>query len=208
MAAKGFRATSLLPCDSNIFRPHDFPLASENTEAAPVNHSALAKTSDQPSFSSVNFSPFTSAGAFRASDIRPVTSLNLQPNPRGGSLKKITDLSYRNFVEATQQNNIKRATKSKTNRLSNALLGPSKRRKKVVCRDATPSDTRSDSDTDQTVPFADDSIQEEEREAYCVFCTGRFFEDHSVEEWIQCAKYDIFQKGAHTLCWYGRRVCL
>jgi len=90
--------------------------------------------------------------------------------------------SYRNFVGATQQNKIKQATKSRTNQLSNALLGPSKRRKKVVCRDATPSDTRSDSDTDITVPFADDSTKEDERDAYCVFCTGRFFEDHSVEE--------------------------
>jgi hypothetical protein len=60
----------------NIFRPHDIPLASGNIDAAPVNHLALVKTGDQLSFSSSNFSPFTSADAFQSSDISPVPSLN------------------------------------------------------------------------------------------------------------------------------------
>jgi hypothetical protein len=63
-------------CEMNIFRTQDFPLASENIEAAPVNHPDLVKTSDQPLFISSNFSPFTSAEAHRASDISPVPSLN------------------------------------------------------------------------------------------------------------------------------------
>jgi len=96
--AKGFRATDLFPCDKNIFRPHEFPLASEDTDPARVNHSALVKTSGLPSFSSANFSPFASAEALRASDISAVPSLNLQPNSRGGRVKKITSSSYRNFV--------------------------------------------------------------------------------------------------------------
>jgi hypothetical protein len=67
------------------------------------------------------------------------------------------------FVEAAQKKKIKQATKSKTNRLAmNALLGPSKRWKRRFCRDPTPSVTPSDSDTDLTVPFADDSMEEEE----------------------------------------------
>jgi len=49
--------------------------------------------------------------------------------------------------------------------------------------------TLSDSDTDLTVPFADDSTEEEGQDADCVFCTGSFSEDHNVEEWIRCAKY-------------------
>jgi len=61
----------------------------------------LVKTSDQPSFSSANFSPFTSAEALRSSDISPVPSLNLKPNPRGGTAKKITSSPYKKFVEAT-----------------------------------------------------------------------------------------------------------
>jgi hypothetical protein len=65
---------------------------------------------------------------------------------------------YKKVVEGTQKKKIKQATKSKTSRLaSNALLGPSKRGKRRVCRDPTPSDTPSDSDTDLAVPFADDS---------------------------------------------------
>jgi hypothetical protein len=95
---------------------------------------------------------------------------------------------YKKFVEATQKQKIKQATKSKTSRLaSNALLGPSRRRKRRVCWDPTPSDTPSDSDTDLAVPFADVSTEEDEgQDAYCVFCSGRFSEDHNREDWIQC----------------------
>jgi hypothetical protein len=52
----------------------------------------------------------------------------------------------------------------------------------VVCRDPTSSVTPSDSDTDLTVPFADDSKEEEEQDADCVFCTGRFPEDYNGED--------------------------
>jgi len=93
--ANGFLAAGLFPCDKNTFRPYDFPLSSEDKDAAPVNHPALVKTSDQPSFSSVNYPPFTSAEALRSSDISPVPSLNLKPNPRGGTAKKITSSPYK-----------------------------------------------------------------------------------------------------------------
>jgi hypothetical protein len=97
-AANGFRATGHFPCDKNIFRPYEFPLSSEDKDAAPVNHSALVKTSDQPSFSSANFSPFTSAEVLLLSDISPVPSLNLKPNPHGGRAKKITSSPYKNLL--------------------------------------------------------------------------------------------------------------
>jgi hypothetical protein len=42
------------------------------------------------------------------------------------------------------------------------VFGPSKRQKKRVCRDPTPSDTPSDSDIDPAVPFADDPMEEDE----------------------------------------------
>ena len=67
-----------------------------------------------------------------------------------------------------------------------------------VCRDPTPSDTPPDSESDViTVPFADDWTEEEKQEAGCVFCTGRFSEDHNGEERIRCAKRF---RWAHTLC--------
>jgi len=120
----------------------------------------LVKISDQSPFSSANFSPFTSAEALRSSDISPVESLNLEPNPRGETAKKITSSPCKKFVEATQKKKIKQAIKSKTSWLaSNVLLGPSKRRKRRVCRDPSSSDTPSDSDTDLAVPFADDSTE-------------------------------------------------
>jgi len=98
ITANGFRATDLFPCDKIIVRPYDFPLSSDDNDASPVNHPALVKTNDQPSFSSADFSPFTSAEALRSSDIGPVQSLNLRPNPRGGTAKKITSSPYKNLL--------------------------------------------------------------------------------------------------------------
>jgi hypothetical protein len=106
--------------------------------------------------------------------------------------------NYRNFIEVPQKKKIKQATKSKTNRLaSNALIGLSKGQKRRVCRNPTPSDILSDSNTDRIIPFSVDSTEEEEKDADCVSCTGCFSEDHNVEEWIRCAKYF---RWAHTLC--------
>jgi len=90
-----------------VTRPHDFPLASEDTGAAPVHHPALVNNSDQPSFSSVYFSPLTSAEALRASDISPVPNLNLKPNTRVGTAKKISNSPYRKFDGAIQKKKIK-----------------------------------------------------------------------------------------------------
>jgi len=167
------------------------------------------KTSDRPSFSSANFSPFNSAEALRASDVSPVLILNIQLNTCGGTVEKITSLPYKTFVGATQKKKTKQATKSKTSKLAlNSLVGPSKRRKRRVCRDPAPSDTPSDSDTDLSVPFADDSREEEEQDDDCVYCTGLFSEDLCGEEWIRCAKYFRCAHMAHALSWYGRRFCL
>jgi hypothetical protein len=79
-----------------------------------VNHPASVNTSDQPSSSSANFSPFTSAVPLRPSGISSVPSLNLKLNPRGGTAKKIKSSPYKKFVEANQKKEIKQATKSKT----------------------------------------------------------------------------------------------
>jgi hypothetical protein len=57
IVVNGFMGTGLFPCDKNMFRPYDFPLSSEDTHAAPVNHPASINTSDQPSSSSANFLP-------------------------------------------------------------------------------------------------------------------------------------------------------
>jgi len=98
--------TGFFSCDNSIFRLHDFPLASEEKDDVP----ALAKTNDQTLFSPVIFLPSTSAEALRASDTSPVPSLNLQPNTRFGTAKKIKRSLYRKFVESTY---IYRKTKSK-----------------------------------------------------------------------------------------------
>jgi hypothetical protein len=89
-------------------------LSSEDTHAAPVNHPASINTSDQPSSSSANFLPFTSAVPVQSSYISSVQSLNLKPNPCGGTAKKIMSSPYKIFVEATQKKKIKLATKSTT----------------------------------------------------------------------------------------------
>ena len=92
--------------------------------------------------------------------------------------------AHKKFVEATQKKMINQTTKSKTSlHASNALLGPSKRRKRRVCRDPTPSDLPSESDTDLAVSFTDDSMEGDgEQDADFVFCSGHFSEDHNGED--------------------------
>jgi hypothetical protein len=133
IASSRFRAIGLCPCDKNIFRPYDLSLSSEDTHAVPVNQPASVNSSHQPPPSSANFSPLSSAVHFRSLDISSVPVLNLKPNPRGGTAKKITSSPYNKFVEATQKKKTKHVIKPKANRLgSNALLGPFKRRKRMV----------------------------------------------------------------------------
>jgi hypothetical protein len=136
-----------------------------------VNHPPSVTTSDQPPPTSVNFSPFTPAVPLRTSDISSVPSPNLQPNPRGGTAKKIMISPYKKICWGNSEKKIQQATKSKTKYLvSNALLGPSKRRKRRSCRDLTPSDTPSDSDTD--LMFLSLTIRRKKRYITLIVCNA------------------------------------
>ena len=166
-----------------------------------MNHPALVKTSDQTLISSVSFR--RSLLQRLSSDISPVPSLNLQPIPRGGTVKKISSSRYRKFVGATQEKKIKQTTKSKTNRLgSNALLSPSKRRKRRVCRDPTPSDTPSDSDTGLVV-----LLMKIRRIRSWLSVLYWSFLWRPQRRWTD-TMCEIFQIGVHTLCRYGGRFNL
>ena len=173
---------------------------------APVNHPALVKTNDQPSFSSANSSPFTFAEVLR-SDISLVLSLNLKPNPRGGTAKKIKNSPYKKIVEAAQKRKIKQTTKSKTNRLvSNVFLGPSKK-------------------TEEEGLLWSISVWQSTRIGQWTGCSSRWRCDWRgwrtrcrlfVRYWSflwrqQWRRLDttcqMFQMGAHCLGWYGGRFC-
>jgi hypothetical protein len=78
-----------------------------------VNHPASVN-SDQPKSSSANFPLFTSSVPVRSSDISSEPSMNLKPNPRWRTAKKIMSSSYKKFVNTTQKK------KSKTDRPLNA----------------------------------------------------------------------------------------
>ena len=56
------------------------------------------KTSDQPLYISVIFSPFTYAEALQASEISPVSRLHLQPYTRGATAKNLTSTTYRKLL--------------------------------------------------------------------------------------------------------------
>jgi len=101
MAASGFWATDLSPCDKNIFRSHNFPVVLEDT-CCSCKPSCFGEDSDQPSFVSANFPPFTSAESVLASDISTVLSPNLHPNTYGGTVEKITSSPYK-ICGATQK---------------------------------------------------------------------------------------------------------
>jgi len=168
-----------------------------------VNHPALVKTSNEPSFNSVNFSPFTSAEALRASDISAVPSLNLQPNPHGGTANKITNSSYRNFVGTTQKN---RPLNPKPIDLVRMLF--------LVLQ----------KDRREGLPGLN-SVWHSIRFRHWPKCSfrWRFDKRRGTRRWLcvlywsflwrpQCRRVEtmceIFQMGAHTLCWYGGRFCL
>jgi len=133
-----------------------------------------------------------------SSDISPVPSLNLKPNPRGGKAKKIMSSPYKNTLRKLRKRKSSTPLNPKPIGLRRMLfLVLQKRRKGRVCRDPTPSDTPSDSDTDLVVLFTDNSTEEDdEQDADYLYCTGLFSEDHSGEDWIRCAK--CF-RWAHTL---------
>jgi hypothetical protein len=79
-----------------------------------VNHPALM-TSDQPSFISSNFSPFTSVEVLRALDINHVSSLNLKPNPHDGTAKKVTSSNYKNLLMQLKKGKSNRPPNPKPN---------------------------------------------------------------------------------------------
>ena len=41
IVANGFRATDLFPSDKNVFKPYEFPLSSEDKDAALLNHPSI-----------------------------------------------------------------------------------------------------------------------------------------------------------------------
>jgi len=95
-----------------------------------VNHPGLVNTNDQPSFSTVYFSPLTSAEGLLS--IRYQSYAKSEPTAKYSwwNSKENNEFTLQKIVGATQKKNFKHATKSKTNRLvSNAVLDPSKRRK-------------------------------------------------------------------------------
>lgn len=51
------------------------------------------------------------------------------------------------------------------------------------------NDSSSDSDSEIQLPESDSSdIGDEDEDAECLFCTGRFSEDKHGEKWAQCSK--------------------
>jgi hypothetical protein len=104
--ANDFRATGLFPCYDNIFRPHDFPLASEETDAAPVSHSALVNTSDQPSLSSLFFT-FNFCGCSR--------SIRYQPCAKPEHTPKYSYWNSKENIEFITENMLWQLRKRKSN---------------------------------------------------------------------------------------------
>ena len=77
IAASGFRAAGLFPCDRNVFKPSDFPFATEDE----ASNSAAASTSRQTSSSPLSMSPprpTTSQEQVRPSDLSHSETTTLQ----------------------------------------------------------------------------------------------------------------------------------
>jgi hypothetical protein len=189
-AANGYRATGLFLCDINIFRPHYFPLASGTQmlllwtillwcRLAISHHSVLLifRSSLLVMFSdqqiSAQYQSWTKSKSswWNSKENNESTSkkvlrqlrkkISSRPlNPKPEVLRRLLFLVLQKDVREGFAGIQLRLTLHQIRKLNSLLL------------------------------LTDDSTKDDkEQDADCVFCTGRFFEDHNGEEWIRCAKY-------------------
>ncbi|KAJ4430465.1 hypothetical protein ANN_22681 [Periplaneta americana] len=166
-AMNGFRKAGLYPCDRNVFRQHDFPHS--NTSESPIEQ----------------MSPLQ-RGTAKEIDSTPSSS---QSVPLVGA----ADKKLMNAKKRKQRENerAKGGTSSGKRPTSSSRCGRSKRRLPFV------TDTSDSEDDVVQLEDSDEDMSEDEEDAECLFCAGRFSEDNEGEDWIRCCK--CF-KWSHTLC--------
>jgi len=97
-----------------------------------------------------------------------MSSLNLKPNPRGGTAKKITSSPYnKNLLRQLKKRKSKRPENPKPNDCVECSSW-SFRKTEEKCLLGSKSDTPSESDTELAIPLADDATEEDkEQDAGC-----------------------------------------
>ena len=182
-----------------------FPLSSEYKDAAPVNHPALVNISYQPSLSSANFLPFTSAEALWSSEISPLPSLNLKPNPNGATAKKITSslCKKKKIVETTQKKKIKHPNPVGLRRM--LFLVKKTEEKGLPGSNSVWHLIGIGHWPSCSFRWRVDGGRWETRCWLCVL----YWSFLSRPQWRRLdTMCEMFQMDAHTLCWYGGRFCL
>jgi hypothetical protein len=172
-----------------------------------VNHPASVNTSDQPSSSSANLSPFTSAVPLRPSYTNSVPSLTLKSNRRGGTAKKIkSSLPYKKLLRQLREGKSNRPLNPKPIGLCRMLF-------LVLQKDGRDGLSGSS------------SVWHSIRFGHWPSSSFRWQFDvrRDIWRWLfvphwsffwkpQWRRLDMmcemFQIGAHSLCWYGGRFFL
>jgi hypothetical protein len=96
----------------NIFRPHDFPLASGNTNAAPMNHPALLR----PTISHHSVLLIFRRSLLLMLSDNHISALSQARTKSKSSWwnRKENEFTFNKFFEEIHKEKIKQATKSKT----------------------------------------------------------------------------------------------
>lgn len=211
-AMNGFRKAGLYPCDRNVFREHDFPHS--NTSELSVQQMPPLQPGTSKESDSTPTSP-ESVPLVRAADVSPVPSLppkSGNSSSRSGSAQVITSSPYKQTIEESlrkkkeaEQKKVMNAQKRKQREKERAKEGTSRGKRPTSSSQGARSKRRlpfvtdpSDSDNDIVqLEDSDEDLSEDEEDAECLFCAGRFSEDNEGEDWIRCCK--CF-KWSHTLC--------
>ena len=190
-SVNAFRKTGLVPCNRHIFRDHDFAIH-QKVDSRPANNGGIGSEFPIPGTSNSSGTNNRSSDqqAVSPQDIRPIPDISRPSedsagqgkSSRSGSAQLITSSPYMKQLQQTKQK--KTAVESKKTAVKRLFTKTRKSSKRKIINDSS-----SDSDSEIQLPESDSSdIGDEDEDAECLFCTGRFSEDKHGEKWAQCSK--------------------
>lgn len=224
VAENGFRATGILPFNPAVFKPEDFRVGADNlrNKRAPVNESfsIVEPSTPQPSSTHTQSPVFqtpsepdtTNSSAqsiVTPEDIVPVPIIPDAPESnRRGKAEIISSSPYKNNLVLARQrredreNKVKaRAAKKERNqepakKVKKPKVKPAVKPKRQPARRQLFSDSGSESDCSDDVPYASSTDSSDDDDC-CQFCGESYKSNNRGENWIMCRKCRLW---GHEIC--------